>query len=361
MEDYSRYYPYEGQEFRDSLRQLVESQYYLPLVSKLFPDQAPEDVKQKILELTDVDQFQAFVMFRACLYIIHNTMAEFTYSGFDNIGHKPCLFISNHRDITVDAIMTEYIHIANHRKSSHVVIGSNLYEAPLMGLLARFNKMYAISRGGNRMEFYNSLMTMSRYLRHLVTERHESVWIAQRNGRTKDGLDRTNPTLIKMIAASGNRSNPAQALDDMNIVPISISYEWEPCGLLKAREVSLRQQGPYTKVPGEDTQSILSGISDFKGRVHLSFCQPLQMRELEDCHGNFDDIAHLIDQRIEENYRLWPNNYIAHELLTGQNTADHYSAQEKQQFLQYLDQACQQYPIPGFRDNLIGIYGGAVH
>ena len=361
MEDFSSYYPYEGQELKAAIQQLVESQYYLPLAAKLFPEYPPEELKQKILNLADVDQFQSSVMIRACLYIIRNSMADFTYSGLENVGEKPCLFISNHRDITVDAIMTEYILISNQRKSSHVVIGSNLFEMPIMTLMARLNKMYPIGRGGNQKEFYNSLMAMSRYLRHILTERHESAWIAQRNGRTKDGFDRTNPALIKMIAYSGNRHNPAQSLAEMNIVPISISYEWEPCGLLKAREVSLKRQGPYTKAPGEDTQSILSGISDFKGHVHLTFCQPLQMQELEAANGNYDTVAEIIDQRIYQNYHLWPNNYIAHELMTGISHAEHYTDEEKQQFVQYLDKACQQYDIPGYRDTLVGIYGGALH
>jgi len=361
MEDFSSYYPYEGQEFNQALQQLVGSEYYPMLSAKLFSELSAEELKQKILGLSDVDQFQSYVMFRACLYIIRNTMADFTYSGLENLGDKPCLLISNHRDITVDAIMTEYILIANHRKSSHVVIGSNLFEMPLMALMARLNKMFAIGRSGNPKEFYNSLMTMSRYLRHLITERHESVWIAQRNGRTKDGMDRTDPALVKMIASSGNRHNPAQALAEMNIVPISISYEWEPCGLFKAREVCLKKQGPYTKAPGEDTQSIISGITDFKGRVHLTFCQPLQQQELEAVNGNYDAVAQLIDQRISQNYRLWPNNYIAHDLMTGVATDGYYSAEEKQQFLQYLDKACQQYNIPDYRDTLIRIYGGAFH
>lgn len=362
MEDFRSYYPYEGQEFKEALRQLVESQYYPLLASQLFPEYSSEDLKHKILELPDVDQFQSFVMFRACLYIIRNSMSEFSYNGLENIGDRPCLFISNHRDITVDAILTEYILIANHRKSSHVVIGSNLFEMPLMALLARLNKMFAIGRGGNPKEFYNSLMTMSRYLRHLITDRHESVWIAQRNGRTKDGADCTDPALIKMIAASGNRRNPAQALAEMNIVPISISYEWEPCGLLKAREVSLKQQGPYVKTPGEDTQSIVTGITSAKGRVNLTFCKPLLLQELEATDGSFRAFADIIDHRINQNYRLWPNNHIAKDLITGSTTnSGHYTTQEKQQFLLYLDKACQQNPIPGFRDTLISIYSGAVH
>jgi hypothetical protein len=176
-----------------------------------------------------------------------------------------------------------------------------------------------------------------------------------------DGIDRTDPALVHMIAATGGETDAVGALDAMHIVPLCISYEWEPCGLLKAREVSLKRQGPYTKAPGEDTQSILSGISDFKGHVHLTFCQPLQMQELEAANGNYDTVAEIIDQRIYQNYHLWPNNYIAHELMTGISHAEHYTDEEKQQFVQYLDKACQQYDIPGYRDTLVGIYGGALH
>lgn len=361
MEDFSSYYPYEGQEFKEAMRQLVESQYYAQVAPLLFPELTLEELKQRILGLTDVDQFQAHVMIRACQYIIRSTMTEFTYSGLEHVGSKPCLLISNHRDITVDAIMTEYILISNQLKSSHVVIGSNLYEMPLMEQMARLNKMYAIGRGGNQKEFYRDLMDMSRYLRHQVVERQEKVWIAQRNGRTKDGIDRTDPALVKMIAYSGDRSHPAQSLAAMNIVPISISYEWEPCGVLKAREVCLRRQGPYQKAPGEDTQSILSGINDFKGRVHLTFCQPIGLEELESAKGDYDAIAKIIDQRIDRCYRLWPNNYIAHELMSGSSHSGKYTNEEKRQFMRYLDEACQKYDIDGFRDVLVQIYAAAVH
>ena len=119
----------------------------------------------------------------------------------------------------------------------------------MMDLMAKTNKMYSIGRGGTPREYYRSLINMSEHLRHLVTQQGESVWIAQRNGRTKDGIDRTDPALIKMIASSGTGQDPVTALNEMHITPISGSYEWEPCGLLKARELCLRGQGPYTKAP----------------------------------------------------------------------------------------------------------------
>jgi len=361
MEDFSSYYPYEGQEFKEAMRQLVDSQYYAQAASLLFPELTLEELTPKVLALTDVDQFQGYVMTRACQFIIRNTMAEFTYSGLEHVGEGPCLFISNHRDITVDAIMTEYVLISHQLKSSHVVIGSNLYEMPLMEQMARLNKMYAFKRDGNQKELYKSLMGLSHYLRHIVVEKQEKAWIAQRGGRTKDGLDHTDPALIKMIARSGRQDSPAQSLAEMNIIPISISYEWEPCDALKARETCMRKQGPYRKAPGEDTQSILSGINEFKGRVHLAFCQPIGSHELASVGGDFDAVAHIIDQRIGQNYRLWPNNYIAHELLAGTSHTGSYTAEEKARFMRHLDEACQKCDIPGFRDTLVQIYGAAVH
>lgn len=360
MDDFSRYYPYKDQEFKEALQQLVSTPYYEQLATKLFPEILPEELKDKILGLDDVDQFQAYVMYRVCCHIIQNSISEFTYSGFEHIRDSHCLFISNHRDITVDAVLTEYILISNHLKASHVVVGSNLYDVSLMPLLARLNKMSAIERGGSPKKFYNSLMSISNYLRHQVVERGERAWIAQRNGRTKDGIDRTDPALLKMIAASGNRHDTAQSLGEMNIIPISISYEWEPCGLQKAREVCLWRQGPYTKSLNEDRQSILSGILDFKGRVHLTFCEPLRSHELQAAGNDFNAIAQLIDRRIRQEYRLWPNNYIAHELITGTSHAQHYSAQEKEAFKQYLDDACRRHHFEGFSDTLLQIYGAAI-
>ena len=353
MESFDIYYPCKGQEFKDTMRQLVESEIFAMLAQRLFPESTLAECRGLFLGFENVSQFQRVAMMRGCEWVVGNTMSAFTYSGAEHLDGGPCLFVSNHRDIVLDAMMLQYILIGEGRDTSHVVVGTNLFEMPLMALLAKANKMYGISRGGTPREYYDSLMRMSAYLRHLVTERGESAWIAQRNGRTKDGCDRTDPALIKMLAASGDRRHPAEALAAMRIVPVSVSYEWEPCGLLKARELCLRRQGPYAKQPGEDTESIVTGICGFKGRVHFAICPPLGEDELRETQGSFDAVASLIDSRIAAGARRYPNNAAATQLREGRQP----EGPEAQAFLEYLDDACRQPPgIDGYRDTLIAMY-----
>lgn len=359
MEQYKSLYPPEGEELAALIERLTTNEYFPAPALNLFPEQSVDDTRRLMLSCQNVDEFQAKVMSRVCKFVVERTSQGFSYSGQDILGQRPYLFVSNHRDITCDAILLEYIHILSHQPTTHVVIGSNLFEMDLMAMLARLNKMFAIGRGGNPREYYRSLMQMSGFLRHLITEKHESAWIAQRNGRTKDGIDRTDPALIKMFAASGDRSNPAKALAEMNIVPVSISYEWEPCGVAKARETALKMQGPYTKQPGEDTQSIIDGVIKNKGRIHFTLGQPLSPSELESAQGNFDEIARIMDRHIAKGYRLWPNNYIAHELLTGTPNSN-YTHAERQVFEKYIDEACAKHDIPHFRETLLQIYAGAI-
>ena len=205
------------------------------------------------------------------------------------------------------------------------------------------------------MEYYRCLMAMSQQMRQWVVEQGESVWIAQRNGRTKDGIDRTDPALVKMIASSRKEKDPVGALAAMHITPVSVSYEWEPCAALKAREMCLSQQGGYTKAPGEDTQSVMSGIVDYKGHVHFTICQPLSYEELADVEGEYHAVAKLIDRRIAEGYHLTENNRIAKQLLEGTTPED---TPELHTFQTYIEETCRQYPLgDGFRQRLLEIYG----
>ena len=355
MESFDEEHSDNSQEFKRSLHELADSQLFDTLAAKLFPDTSVEELRQQLSACDNARQFQSTFMYRCCQWVIENTMSQFTFSGTEHLDGTPSLFISNHRDIVLDAMMLQYILVGKGLDTSHIVIGANLFEMPLMELMAKTNKMYSIGRGGTPREYYRSLITMSEHLRHLVTRQGESVWIAQRNGRTKDGIDHTDPALIKMIAGGGNTPDPASALGGMHITPISVSYEWEPCGLLKARELCLRAKGPYTKSPGEDSDSILRGILDFKGHVHFTICQPLQPEVIEACRGDYNIIADIIDQRISEGYHLWPNNFIAQEMLADEPLTQH--PQETKAFKQYIDDACLQYPLDDtFRQFLLGIY-----
>ena len=354
MNRFEKYYPYQGEEFRQVMAALAEHR----IAQSLFPELSQDDLRRRFVAYRDVRDFQADAMYRGCRYVVEHTMSQFTWSGAEHLDGSPSLFISNHRDIVLDTMLLQYLLISLGRDTTHVVVGTNLFEMPLMAQMARVNKMFGIDRGGNRMEYYQSLIEMSAYLRHLVTERRESAWIAQRNGRTKDGIDRTDPALLKMIAATGNPSDPVGALHAMHIVPLCVSYEWEPCGRQKAREVCLRRQGPYVKAPGEDTQSIVNGIMDFKGRVHLSVCPPLTLDELATTDGDFHQVAALIDRRIAQGRTTFDNNRIAKAMLVGTPLPDSKATAD---FQRYIDDACAQYPdCDNYRTTLLQIYANSV-
>lgn len=354
MNRFEKYYPYQGEEFRQVMAALAEHR----IAQLLFPELSQDDLRRRFAAYRDVRDFQADAMYRGCRYVVEHTMSQFTWSGAEHLDGSPSLFISNHRDIVLDTMLLQYLLISIGRDTTHVVVGTNLFEMPLMAQMARVNKMFGIDRGGNRMEYYQILIEMSAYLRHLVTERRESAWIAQRNGRTKDGIDRTDPALLKMIAATGNPSDPVGALHAMHIVPLCVSYEWEPCGRQKAREVCLRRQGPYVKAPGEDTQSIVNGIMDFKGRVHLSVCPPLTLDDLATTDGDFHQVAALIDRRIAQGRTTFDNNRIAKAMLDGTPLPDSKATAD---FQRYIDNACAQYPdCDNYHTTLLQIYANSV-
>ena len=370
MDEYST----STQQFRATMQTFVEHEMFDMLASQLYPNLPKEELKQRLLALEGVDQFQSMFMYRGCQWVIEHTMSRFTYSGTEYLDHTPRLFVSNHRDIVLDAMMLQYILVDKGLPTTHVIIGANLFEIPIMPVLAQLNKMYSIGRGGNGREYYRCLTEMSHHLRHWVVERGESAWIAQRNGRTKDGIDHTDPSLVKMIASSGNTDNPLRTLAEMNITPVSVSYEWEPCAALKARELCLRSRAnalgqAYAKAPGEDMQSVLSGITDFKGHVHFTICQPIGYDELAQSiptpHSKAEEkacyqaVAALIDRRITNGYHATPNNHIATQMLNG-TASDH--TPERQAFEAYVDQACRQYPLgDDFRRRLLAIYSSSDH
>jgi hypothetical protein len=229
--------------------------------------------------------------------------------------------------------------------------------------------MFKVERpGGDIKAFYRSSMHLSEYIRYAIKEKKQSVWIAQRNGRTKNGIDATDQGVIKMFCMSESKDK-IKALADLNIVPVSISYEWESCDILKALELYQSQYARYIKKPGEDLNSILTGILQPKGKVHIELCEPISVAELtafENMTNNeyHKAVAQLIDQRINTAYRLYPNNYIAHDLLYG-NTKyrSMYTDEQYQTFTTYLakldkyDETCD---LERLREIFIGIYSNPV-
>ncbi len=334
--------PYYDCEIPEAMKRIAESEFFPLLASYVYPGENVEKIRNLFRTFKTISDFQLEVMRCVNEQVISRSISKFSYGGVEQLQtDKRYLFISNHRDIMLDSCLLQYVLYKNGHETTEITFGANLMSTPLIIDIGKANKMFRIERGGNMKEFYRSAMHMSEYLRYVLTQKGQSVWIAQRNGRTKDGNDSTDQGIIKMFCMS-NQSDKIKALDELNIVPVAISYEWEPCDILKALELYESRNVKYIKKPGEDLNSIITGIIQPKGDVHIEFCPIITKNDLMqfyNCTNNeyHKSIASLIDRRIYENYKLNPNNFIAHDLRYGQERyCAKYTPQQKGQFLQYM-------------------------
>lgn len=280
--------------------------------------------------------------------IEHKTMSRFTFSGIENLNPKEhYLYICNHRDIFLDPALMQLVLISNGFEQSHVLAGQNLMCHPLMINVCKANKVFCIERGdGGKRAFYESMSKVSEQI-YEFSQKGESVWIAQRNGRTKDGIDATDVAILKMLAIAGE-GDWATKIRNLHIVPLSISYEWEPCDELKALEMWKREQGPYEKAPGEDMHSIVAGMRQWKGRVHLTVGDVIKDEDVE----NPKQLAALLDERISAGYKIWPNTYIARDMVNGNSeNVQYYTQAEKEAFIKHIEGVDE-----CLRDRLLQIY-----
>lgn len=361
--------PYYDSEINAAMCRIADSEHFPLLASFVFPDKNPDEVRAQIRTYTTVDEFQLQVMKVVNERIIERSITHFSYSGLDKLNkNDQYLFVSNHRDIVLDAMLLQYaLHLEGHR-SSEITFGNNLMHPQVVVDIGKSNKMFKVIRSGNMKEFYFNSLNLSKYIYYTLTEKHESVWIAQRNGRTKNGVDTTDPGIIRMFYMCCD-DHPIQILDKLKIVPISISYEYEPCDFLKTAEIYLTQKtGKYEKKPLEDLNSILTGIMQPKGEVHIHFGNPITKNNLQPfahlANNKLNQkIASLIDKQVLANYKLSSNNYIAHDMRSGKTTfSDHYSTSDLNRLSQYMEKGLTK--IDGDQSELrsifLGIYANPV-
>ena len=337
--------PYYEEEINEAMHRIADSDVFPLLASFVYPTEPLEKVRDRVNSFKTVREFQHDTMRRVNEQIIARSISDFSVSGLERLSpDKHYLFVSNHRDIMLDASLLQYYFVINGFETTEITFGANLMMHPVVIDVGKSNKMFKVARPSSDLkEFYRSSMHLSEYIRYTIKEKGQSVWIAQRNGRTKNGIDQTDQGIIKMFCMSESKDK-IKALDELNIVPIAISYEWESCDILKALELYESQYTKYTKKPGEDLNSILTGILQPKGRVHISICPPIRMAELSAFERQTNNeyhksVARLIDSRINIAYRLYPNNYIAHDMLYG-NTRYHsmYTEQEYHAFCRHLNE-----------------------
>ena len=361
--------PYYDEEIPAAMERIAKSQMFPLLATYVYPDKKIETVREMLKSFRTISDFQLETMRCVNEQVIARSISEFSYHGIERLDpNKRYLFVSNHRDIMLDSCLLQYILYKNGHDTTEITFGANLMSTPLIIDIGKSNKMFRVERGGNMKDFYKHSLHLSEYIRYVLKEKKQSVWIAQRNGRTKDGNDTTDQGIIKMFCMS-KPQDKIDALAELNIMPVSVSYEWESCDILKSLELYVSKHAKYIKKPGEDLNSILTGIVQQKGKVHFEFCEPITKDELLQFNQNTNNeyhkrIAALIDKRIRKNYYLTPNNYIAHDLRYGQEQyKTFYTSEQKEKFIDRMEQLnkyseCNQEVL---KDIFLGIYANPVN
>jgi hypothetical protein len=350
-EDFEDIRPYHDHEINAALRRIIAVPAFDKVLEFLFPDRDKNQVKASLAEIHTAYDFQVKFMHPLVNSIVQKTSDGLTCDGFEHLTPgTPYLFVANHRDIVLDSAMLQVLLLDHGHKTSEITFGSNLMTNQFIIDLGKVNRMFKVTRGGNKTELLHNSRLLSAYIRHTITEKKNSVWIAQRSGRTKDGNDKTEPGLLKMFNMSGN-SDPLESFQELNIVPLTVSYEYEPCCFFKIKELAISLTGAYIKAPDEDFISILTGITGQKGRIHMSVGKPLnhylgELNPEDTLNNKINKLASWIDAEIYKHFKCWPSNYIAFDLLhQSEEYAGCYSSNEKDSFLEYMESQ-----LKGFTD-----------
>ncbi len=343
-QDFDSIRPYRDNEMPEVFQQLMKEESFIELLKYLFPKVPTNDFINKLLSLKTIDQFQIEVISPYIKEVLKNTTQGITCEGFDQLDtNKSYLFISNHRDIVLDSAFLNYLLIENGHNTTEIAIGDNLLIYPWITKLVKLNKSFLVKRNLPARQMLQSSKLMSEYIRYNLTERNSSIWIAQREGRSKDGDDRTQTSLLKMLNLSG-KGIFSDNFKELHIVPLSISYEYDPCDYLKAHEFLLKKENPeYKKSPADDLKHMGAGIKGRKGRVHFTAGTPIDTELLAldslDKNERLNKLAEIIDEQIHNNYKLWPGNFIASDMINNNKHFNNkYTRQEFDTFNTYINE-----------------------
>lgn len=335
--------PFEPEELQEVYDRLLADRQFEQVVRYLYPDVRFEDVAQKMRMCRTNLEFQKTF----CYSFLENLLAkastgcDFDASAIDN--QKRYTFVSNHRDIVLDSALLDKLLIdAGFSTTCEIAIGDNLLSLPWVKDLVRINKSFIVERSLSPREMLLASKRLSEYMHFAISEKNENIWIAQREGRAKDSNDRTQPAILKMMAMGGSGS-VVDRLVQLHIVPLAISYEYDPCDYLKAQEFQLKRDVEgWKKSAQDDVESMRTGIMGYKGKIHYH-AAPCIDEWLKSLPADtpktelFDIVAEHIDSEIHRHYRLYANNYIALDLLHGNNDhAAHYTDADRERFEKYV-------------------------
>lgn len=335
--------PFAASDFRENIRKLVDEPGFEHAIRYIMPEVDYDSFKDGILKVEDVDTFQRVTVGAFLEYLAGKTTAGVSYSGMENVKDgESYTFLSNHRDIVLDASFLNLCFIREYKPITQIAIGNNLLIYDWIRNLVRINRSFIVKRDVKPLQALVAARQLSAYIHYAITKRHESVWIAQREGRAKDSNDVTQESLLKMLTLGGPRDSKA-SLEELNILPVSISYEYDPNDYLKAREFLMKRRDPeFKKSQHDDLFSMETGILQFKGHVHFTINPPVNNR-LKNCvetdrNSVVRCAREIIDSEIHYGYKIYPINYIAYDRLHHTDRfADCYTPEQVREVDDYLD------------------------
>src|SRR5690554_4085844 len=364
--------PYLDSEVPDAIAQLIADKNFRMVVEPLVKPHTWEQFSALLMQCKSKDDFQNIAVYPIMRRLINKTTTEMNGSNWENIDKsKGRLFISNHRDIVLDAAFFNMLLFDNDSGTTEIAIGDNLLIYPWIEKLVRINKSFIVKRGVSVRQMLTVSKHLSDYIHDTIRDRNQSIWLAQREGRAKDSNDRTQTSLLKMLTLHDSRE-PLLALKQLNIIPLSISYEYDPCDYLKAKEFQLKRDNPeHKKSQADDIENMYTGMVGLKGKIHfrLGECINPVISNISVETGRNDmleKVADVIDKEIFKNYSFFPINYIAYDLMTGsQEFSSEYSSEDKVNFNNYIDTQIDKIKIihkdeDFLRQKMIVMYGNTV-
>jgi 1-acyl-sn-glycerol-3-phosphate acyltransferase len=352
---YDEIRPYNDSEVKAVIERLLRDDLVVNIVSSFFPEKSKDELIAEAKGLNSIDEFQSKFIHKMVRRVAKKSTDGITYSGFEKPDkNESYLMISNHRDIILDSAFLNILLKENDLRTTEIAIGDNLLINQWITDIVKLNKSFVVHRDVPVRQMVDFSKRLSSYIRRQIKENNNSIWIAQREGRAKDGNDKTQPGLLKMFQMSSDKGF-SEAFTELKIVPLCLSYEFDPCDITKIHEVYMKSNNlTFKKSNEDDLNSMMMGINGYKGRVHLAVGDPVvdELKEIEKISNKNDQLkklAETIDEKIYELYHLWPNNYLAFDLLNESDQyTGHYSEEDKTNFVAYIQKRLDL--IPNFTE-----------
>lgn len=346
--------PLNDGEVKQTIEELIVNSEFKHAINYIMPDLNWNEFSAQMLSFKSIEEFKSKMAYEAVMAIAKKSTFSLSISGRSRLTLGECYtFISNHRDIILDAAFLNVMLYDVGYGMTQVAIGDNLLIRSWIEKLVRLNNSFLVKRGVTGRQMLETSALLSAYIHHTIKETKESVWIAQREGRAKDSDDRTQSSVIKMLNMGGNKDLLTNIME-LNIDPVSITYEYDPCDFLKAKEFQQKRDNlDFVKSQRDDLLNMETGILGYHGRVHFTLGNPIN-KKLSQLDKEMDKasliaaIASEIDNEIFKHYRFYPGNYVAYDLLTSTNRfANTYSVKDKTAFESYLQQQLDKIELEG--------------